>query len=576
MRLAFNRILYFIFGFKKYNLSFFRNDILSAFTIISVAIPQSIAYAIIAGIPITYGLIAICIPSIFATMSGSSKHLHTGPTNATSLLIFSVIFALDSIEEKAQLIFLIAIISGFIRIFIGLLNLGNILNFISNTVLFGFITGAGILIIGNQIKNILGLDIETSEHFYKTMHETFLNADKVNIFTFFIAIISMFVAYFLKKINKKIPAILISIIFTSFLVYIFQLSDKEHGVKTVILENFSLFKFYFGSFNYNDIKKLLPISIAVALLGSIEALSIAKSIATKTNEKVNYNRELISQGITNIFAGFIASMPVSGSFSRSSISLLSGAKTKLSNIFAGIFAGIFIIFFYKIINFVPLASIAGILIVTSINMININQIKIVLKCSRSDIVIFFATVLTAILFGLKYSIFIGIFLSIFFLMRIISIPRAFEVIPSKKTHKLWRVDKMHITTPCPQIMIFEIVGNFFFGSLDEIETKLLNLSKRNVRVIIIHMKGIEFIDSASVLFLRRIINHYNKIGVLIILSGVNANVKKILKKVNIRKTSKKNYYYRNVEDAIYIANKLVDKKKCEECKIKAFWECEGF
>ena len=564
-------VLFFVTGEKKVSFKTLLADLISGLTVAVIAIPQAIAYAFIAGVRPIYGLFSMFIPSIISAIFGSSKHLHTGPTNATSILVFSAIFSLSGNGQILEKIFLIAVLSGLIRIFMGLMKMGNFLNFVSVPVLVGFVSGAGTLIAGNQLKNLCGIEIPNQLYFYDTIFMLFRNIEETNIYTFLIGLFSVFMIVGIRKINKKIPGIFFSILFSSILVALLGL--ENYGVATVgeIPHGFPAFSFY--KFSLKDIRETFFVAAAIAILGSIEALSISKTIASRSGQELSYNRELIAQGISNISSGFFQGIPISGSFSRSMINFNSKGVSKLSLIFSGIFVGIFLMFFTTILRFIPIASLSGVLIVVAWNMISKRQIKIIFSSSRSDIAVFLITLISCLFLKIEYAVFVGVILSFVVIINYISVPRILEVVPSPFSRKLLAVSRTKHST-CPQITIFEMFGEFFFGSIQEIGEKIKTLTRKKPKVIIFRFKGIDHIDASGLIFLRKIIRNASKKGISFILRGTRSKLKKELEKSGVLEILGKDNFVYNTEQALKRSYEIIDKERCRKCKLRVFKECD--
>ena len=336
----------FVETYREYNSKKFQADIMAALTVAIVALPQSMAYAMIAGVNPKYGLYAAIIPVIISSLLGSSRYLIAGPTNAISMVVASTMSSLmigtmvaDKLPEdqKMYLLFLLAFMMGAIQLIMGIAKFGSLINFVSHSVIIGFTAGAGVLIAFNQLKNLLGLSLTLSPHFVDAMIGTFEHVGQTNLYALGLGLFTISFILICKKFFPKVPGPFFSMILSAAIVAIFGLS--ANGVKTIGEIPKNLPPFSMPDFNIDTIRILFMPALALSILGIVEALSIAKSIASSTGEKINGNQEFIAQGLANMAAAFTSAIPGTGSFTRSAVNFKSGAKTR----FAGVFSGILVL-----------------------------------------------------------------------------------------------------------------------------------------------------------------------------------------------------------------------------------------
>lgn len=295
-----------------------------------IAIPQAMAYAAIAGVNPVYGLYAAIIPPVVASFIGSSDHVVTGPTITTALITSAVLIPFLGQGNYPEYVFALAILSGLIRLALGLLNLDYIIRYVSNAVVTGFLTGAALLIILNQTVTLLGMPPIESHKTHALLAHLFQNLDQVNAAVFAIGLATILALFGLQRLRPKLPGSLLVILLTSMIVQIFNLDAR--GVTLVRdlgdLSQLGL-RFYIPSIplGRNTVQTLLLGAGAVALLDSLEALTIAKSIGLKSGQRVDTSRELIGQGLASIAGGFFQSIPTSGSLTRSAVNYDEGAAS---------------------------------------------------------------------------------------------------------------------------------------------------------------------------------------------------------------------------------------------------------
>jgi sulfate permease, SulP family len=567
---------------KKYNSKNFKQDIIAALTVAIVALPQSMAYAIIAGVHPMYGLYAAIIPTMIASLFGSSKHLIAGPTNAISMVVASTMataviagtLAKDLPEaEKIALVFLLAFLVGMVQLLMGFLKLGKLISFVSHSVIVGFTAGAGILIAFNQIKNLLGVNIGSHTHFYEKMYHTLLQVGHTNMPSLFLGLFTVGFIVLAKKFYPKLPGALLSMALSAFFVAVFGLGDKGVELVGKIPQSFPPLSSF--PLDAVSVSALLPAAIAIAILGIVEALSIAKSIASSSGQRIDGNQELIGQGLSNVSSAFFSAIPGSGSFTRSAVNFKSGAITRFAGVFSGVIILGVILLAAPMAKFIPIPSLAGILMVISYSMVDKKAFALAFKTGKTDRAVLLTTMASTLILHLDKAIYVGIALSILLFLRKASFPEIRRVLPGKPGGKLTGlVDGKKI---CPQLSIFEIEGALFFGAIEKLEEKLRKMEHLQDDVIIIRMKQVHIIDATGIHALKQLLKERKVNNAKIVFSGVKPAVQKVFRNSGIIEDIGKENIVENTEKAINLAcNKYINPSRCKkECKNDIFIECEG-
>ncbi|MDP4159048.1 MAG: SulP family inorganic anion transporter, partial [Bacillota bacterium] len=338
---------------KNYKAEYFRKDLIAALTVAVVAIPQSMAYALIAGVNPVYGLYTAIVSTIICSIFGSSKHLIAGPTNAIALLVAGSMRNYMGLDNAYQLLFLMTFIVGALQILYGVMKLGKVINFVSHTVIVGFSAGAGLLIALGQLSTLLGIQIKnsaemvTTEKFYYVM----THLSQTNLYAFGLGLMTIAIMVICKKISKNLPGALIGIIIPIFFIIIFSLESK--GVKLTGNIPSSLPPFKMVQFSLDSIKEVFSGAIAISIIGLVEAISISKTIASTSRQKIDANQEFIAQGLGNAGSAFFQCFPGSGSFSRSAINYHNGAVSRFAGILSGVVVGLVLVFFAPYAKYIP-------------------------------------------------------------------------------------------------------------------------------------------------------------------------------------------------------------------------------
>ena len=294
------------------NLQIVRTDLLAGITGAIIVLPQGVAYALIAGLPPEYGLYAAITPAIIAALFGSSWHLISGPTVAMSIVVFSTITPLaePGSEHFIKLALTLTFLAGVIQFVLGLARMGTLVNFVSHSVVVGFTAGAGVIIAVSQLKNVFGVPIPPGESFLHTLVDLAKELPQTNFYVLSIALSTLLVSFLFKRYLPRWPGMLFAMVGGSLLALV--LGAEEHHVKLVGSLPPSLPPLSWPEFSLNSIRTLAPGALAIALLGLVEAVSIARAVATRSRQLIDGNQEFIGQGLSNIIGPFFSSYAASG------------------------------------------------------------------------------------------------------------------------------------------------------------------------------------------------------------------------------------------------------------------------
>jgi SulP family sulfate permease len=561
-----------------YNFIKLKADIVSALTVAVIALPQSMAYALIAGVHPKYGLYSCILPVIISSILGSSRFLIAGPTNAISMVVSSTMASTviagtiaNSLPEaqKIEIVFLLSFLVGLVQIFLGLIKFGSLVNFVSHSVVVGFTFGAGLLISVNQLKNLLGLKFAASPHFLDNLGNTFSHLRETNNWSLFLGVFSIFFILILKKISKKIPGALLVLIICGSLTAFLGL--EKNGVKIIGTIPQTPPPFSHFSLDPENIRVLFPSALAIGILGIVEAFSISKSIASASGEKINGNRELIAQGSANALAAFSSSIPGSGSFTRSAVNFQSGAKTRLSGIGSGLFILFILLALAPFAKNIPIASLAGIIIVIAYSMVDKKAVALSWKATTADRVVFLTTLLSTLLLELEMAVYIGVLFSLALFLKKVSHPQVTKVIPKGPCRKLYECQNNE--EGCPQLSVYQIDGPLFFGAMAELEDKLRDIHNGNERVIIIRMKGVEILDASGVHALEKFLEKIEEKKVKVIFTNIKPAVREVLLTSGVIRRVQKRIAVDTTAAIKMAFKRYIEKEKCRGCTRALYQEC---
>ena len=572
------KIFPFILWFRLTTIETIKADFFAGLTGAIIVLPQSVAFATIAGMPPEYGLYAAMVVPIIAALFGSSFHLISGPTTAISIVVFAAVskYAAPGSEEFVALALTLTFLAGVYQLVFGLAKFGLLVNFVSHNVVIGFTAGAAILIASSQIPYILGIHIPRGEGFINTWIDLYSGVGEFDIYLLIVGLGTLVSAIIIKLIRPKFPYLLIGMFVGGFLA--FYLSSFTDSIETV-----GVMPAYFPplsspNFSLSSLKSLAPEAFAIALLGLIEASSIGRSIATKSNQRINPSQEFIGQGTSNIVGSFFSGYASSGSFTRTGVNFESGARTPLSAILAALFLMVIVLLVGPLISYLPYAAMAGIILIVAYNLIDFQSIKKTFTYSKSESVIFTATFLSTLLFELEFAIYLGVLLSLMLFIAKTSAPEvhtlAFGSPPGEDIRKLQSIRKTPLVQ-CPQLKIIRIDMSIYFGSINHIQKQISQIvDNQRIYHILIVASGVNFIDLAGI---EGLLIEHRRLKALngnLYLVDVKSSTYEFMEKVNFVNEIGRENFFESKEEAIHIVFDRLDRSKCEKCQALVFKECQ--
>ena len=572
------KIFPFILWFRLTTIETIKADFFAGLTGAIIVLPQSVAFATIAGMPPEYGLYTAMVVPIIAALFGSSFHLVSGPTTAISIVVFAAVskYAAPGSEEFVALALTLTFLAGVYQLVFGLAKFGLLVNFVSHNVVIGFTAGAALLIASSQIPYILGIHIPRGEGFINTWIDLYSGVGEFNIYLLIVGLGTLVSAIIIKLIRPKFPYLLIGMFVGGFLA--FYLSNFTDSIETV-----GVMPAYFPplsspNFSLNSLKSLAPEAFAIALLGLIEASSIGRSIATKSNQRINPSQEFIGQGASNIVGSFFSGYASSGSFTRTGVNFESGARTPLSAILAALFLMVIVLLVGPLISYLPYAAMAGIILIVAYNLIDFQSIKKTFTYSKSESVIFTATFLSTLLFELEFAIYLGVLLSLMLFIAKTSAPEvhtlAFGSPPGEDIRKLQSIRKTPLVQ-CPQLKIIRIDMSIYFGSINHIQKQISQIvDNQRIYHILIVASGVNFIDLAGI---EGLLIEHRRLKALngnLYLVDVKSSTYEFMEKVNFVNEIGRENFFESKEEAIHIVFDRLDRSKCEKCQALVFKECQ--
>lgn len=562
--------------FQHYSPKYLKYDLLAGITVASVSLPQAIAFALIAGLPPQMGLYATIIATVVAALWGSSNQLQTGPTNAASLLVLSILLPLAEPGSPRFIagVGMLAVMSGLIRVVMGLARLGILVNFVSDSVIVGFTAGAGLLIAIGELKHLFRLTMPPSTSIFQTIENIVLGFPQTHPLSLALGLSTLIFMLLLRNFAARLPIHLLGIAASAMAVAMLGLDDR--GVKILgqipqglpPLARLPLF----------DLKMIGDLStgaLVVAALGLVEATSIARSISSQTGQRLNSNQEFIGQGLANILCGFFSGYPVSGSFNRSALNYATNAKTPIASVLCGLFVLVGMLLLAPFIAYIPRAALSAVLLMSAYGMIDKNEMMRIWRGTRGDTIIMMATLSATIFLPLEFAILTGILFSFARYAFDTSLPQVKVVLPDDEfNHLVHRPDR----PCCPQLGIIDIMGELYFGAVSHVEEALRanSLKHPEQRFLLLRMRSVNHCDINGVHMLELVMRGYRERGGDMYLMRVTEPVLEFMKSTHFYTILGEDHFLSDDGAVSYLFDHILDPAICiYECEVRAFKECQN-
>ncbi len=564
--------------FHKYSFNNFLRDSIAGLTVASVLVPQSMAYALLANVPPIHGIYAASIPVIIASIFGSSRFLATGPVAMTALLSASVLSTV-AVPESAlwiELMALLAILVGIIRVTIGIFRLGFIVELISNSVVIGF-TSAGALVIAlSQFGHLLGFKTVQTTHIFLILVDIASKITNIHFYTFAVGMFAFLIIKIASKISGYIPGALLAVVITSFISYIYDLKGKGVAIVGHVPQGFPAPSL--PPMDFEIVSKLLGGAFVVAFFGLIEAVTIAKTLALKAGDKWDPNQELIGQGLANIFAGFIKGFPVGGSFSRSSLNFYIGASSPLSNIISGLIVILTLLYMAPAFYYLPKAVLSAIVLSAVINLIKPQDILKLYRINKIDGLVAFLTFISVFFMDLWVAIVLGIMTSLGSFVYKTMYPRIVVLSRDPESNTFVNAERRNLPQ-CPQILYIRPNTSIYFGNAqyvyDYIVAKVLEKrEKGSLKYVLVDMEAVNYIDATGSQTIIRLINTLKEMDVETAFANIGCDVYILLENVEFDKYVNHELVFDSKGHSIRELIKRVDHEYCRNsCPYTVFREC---
>lgn len=567
---------------RSYDRANLRSDLMAGFTVGIVSLPQGIAFAILAGLPPEMGVYASIVAAIVAALWGSSDQLSTGPTNSSSLLVFSVLLplAVPGTPEYVAAAGLLAVMAGAFRVGMGVARLGVLVNFVSDSVIVGFTAGAGVLIIVGQLRPLLGLTFPSSPRLVETAANLVAFASETHLWTALLGIGTIVVTLAIRRVNRALPAPLIGMGLAAAVVAIFSLGEEGVAVLGELPRGLPPLA-ELPLLDLTLIGDLSTGALAVAVIGLVEAMAIARSIASQTGQRLDSNQEFVGQGLANVAAGLFSGYACSGSFNRSSLNYESGARSPLAGVFSGLTVLVVMFVLAPVAAYVPRSAIAATLILSAYGMIDRQEMRRIWNGTQGDRIIMVVTLGATLLLPLQFAVLTGVLMSLVYYIWRTSLPRVESVVPDATfTHLVRQLDP-HAPAPrpaCPQLGILEILGDLYFGAAPRVEDAILQNRKHHPdqRFLLLRMLSVAQIDISGIHMLESVVRTYRERGGDVFMVRVQPPVLEFMRSTGFYSLLGADHFLSEDTAISGLFYRVLDPAVCiYECEVRVFKECQN-
>mgnify|MGYP001391003277 FL=1 len=509
-------------------------DARSGLNVALLAFPQGMAYALVAGLPIHYGITCSIVAAIVAPIFSYSRYPILGPTNATAFMIFSYFLIYSDSSQVVSLMPLLVLMVALILLTGAFFKVADLVQYVSRAVIIGYIAGAALLIIANQLNHVFGIDTEKeARSFFTILFGLFDRLGESNNASILLGLGTMISYFVLRRTMKALPTFAITLLLATIVNYflgenlsIETFKGKQEG--GTFLPDWSVF--HSPSDLIDKVWELSGIAMGLAFLITLEISVVTKSIASRTGDSPKLNKDIFGSGIANIGCALLSGMPASGSLTRSALNLSSGASGKLSSVFSGLICGIgiWILSMSYFIGYIPKCALSALVIAVALSLFDWKQIIVCLWATRSDAFTFLVTFGSALIMPLHVAIFIGAATAVALFLRKAARPELveYDMGSSGQLNEL----KSGEARTSPAISIVHVEGELFFGAAELFRNQIQSTaSDPNLKVIILRMKNARHLDATSVIALEELVAFLRGEGRELLISGVMKEVYKVLK-----------------------------------------------
>ena len=542
---------------KNYSRASFTADLMSGLIVGIVALPLAIAFGIASGVSPEKGIITAIVAGFFVSLFGGSRVQIGGPTGAFIVIVYGII---QQYGESGLMI--ATIMAGVFLILLGLFHLGTIIKYIPYPIVVGFTSGIALTIFSTQLKDFFGLTVDNVPgDFIEKWIVYVRHFHTIDLWSTLVGVLSVVIIALTPRFSKKVPGSLVAIVVMTVGVWLLKTYAGVTSVAT-IGDRFSISAALpdasVPSMTWDTIKGLISPAVTIAILGAIESLLSATVADGVTGDKHNSNQELIGQGIANVFSPIFGGIPATGAIARTMTNINNGGRTPVAGIVHAVVLLLIFLFLMPLAQYIPMACLAGVLVVVSYNMSGWRTFKELLRNPKSDVGVLLVTFFLTVIFDLTIAIEVELLLACLMFMKRMAESTQISVItddldPNKESDI--ELHEEHLTIP-DRVEVYEINGPYFFGIANKFEEEMIRIGDRP-KVRIIRMRKVPFVDSTGIHNLTNLCRMSQREGIIIVLSGVNPRVHETLEKAGFYELLGKDNICSNINEALAKAREIV-------------------
>ena len=518
---------------SDYTADTMRADAMAGLTVGVMLIPQSMAYAVIAGMPPIYGLYAGLVPLLVYPLFGSSRHLALGPVAIDMLIVGAGVGALAQAgtDQYIALAILLTAMVGLMQMAMGAMQLGFVANLLSRPVIAGLTTAASLIISTSQLGNLLGIELGRSQYVHVLVWEAVQHAASTHLPTLGIGAVCIVLLLALPRWAPVVPEALVVVGGATLASWFFEF--EAYGVDVIGAVPTGLPRPEVWASSFSDLNALLPVAVTLALVQFMKNVSLGRVFATRHGYAIDANRELVGVGASNFFGSLFQSIPTSGSFSRSAVNDQAGAKTPLANVFAAAVMGLTLLFLTPLFYYLPVPALAAIIIVAGLGLIDVYELQSLFRARRREGYIALFTAVCILFIGLQEGILLGIGASVIVVLFRMSRPNVAELGHVPGTRRFRDLDRFEQAGRLKDIMVLRVDASFSFANAEYFKDFILEKSERegrNVEVVVVDGSSINDLDTTAIEALVSVIESLEEMDIDLHLTGLIGPVREVVRR----------------------------------------------
>lgn len=544
------RFFPFLAWLPNYPKQYLRGDLTAGLTVGVMLVPQGMAYAMLAGMPPIYGLYAATVPLILYALLGTSRQLAVGPVAMVSLLTATGVSALAEVgsPEYIGLVLALAFLVGVLQLALGVFRLGFMVNFLSHPVISGFTSAAAIVIALSQLKHLLGIPMPRSEHVHEILVAAAQNIGKTHGLTLAIGLGAIALIQLFKKWKPAFPGALVVVVLS--ILAVWALGLAEHGVKIVGEVPSGLPALTMPLVDWPTMQKLLPMAMAIGLVGFMESIAVAKAMQARHRDyALDANQELIALGMANIGGSFFSSFPVTGGFSRTAVNDQAGARTGLASIVSAVLIVVTLLFLTPLFYYLPNAVLAAVIIVAVYGLIDHKEARHLWHSNRGDFILWAVTFAATLFVGIEQGIALGVILSLALVIYRTTKPHIAVLGRVPGTFFYRNVERFSNLEQRPDVLIVRFDADLYFANVNYFLDTINALAAQKgdaLRVLVINAESINNLDSSGVHAIEELLRQFRQRGISVFFVSVKGPVRDAMMRAGlIEKIGPQNFFLSN-------------------------------